>query len=56
VLQGEIIVSTSSEQRLSVLTASALATMAGGAMDAWVYLAHGQVFANAQSGNIVLMG
>jgi uncharacterized membrane protein YoaK (UPF0700 family) len=49
-------VSMSSEQRLSVLAASALATVAGGAMDAWVYLAHGQVFANAQSGNIVLMG
>jgi uncharacterized membrane protein YoaK (UPF0700 family) len=44
------------DQRLSVLAASALATVAGGAMDAWVYLAHGQVFANAQSGNIVLMG
>jgi uncharacterized membrane protein YoaK (UPF0700 family) len=43
-------------QRLSVVAASALATMAGGAMDAWVYLAHGQVFANAQSGNVVLMG
>jgi uncharacterized membrane protein YoaK (UPF0700 family) len=56
VLRGEIIVSTSSEQRMSVLTASALATVAGGALDAWVYLAHGQVFANAQSGNIVLMG
>jgi uncharacterized membrane protein YoaK (UPF0700 family) len=25
-------------------------------MDAWVYLAHGHVFANAQTGNIVLMG
>ena len=25
-------------------------------MDAWVYSAHGHVFANAQSGNIVLMG
>jgi uncharacterized membrane protein YoaK (UPF0700 family) len=25
-------------------------------MDAWVYLAHGGVFANAQSGNVVLMG
>jgi uncharacterized membrane protein YoaK (UPF0700 family) len=25
-------------------------------MDAWVYLAHGHVFANAQSGNVVLMG
>jgi uncharacterized membrane protein YoaK (UPF0700 family) len=43
-------------QRLSVLAASAVATTAGGAMDAWVYLAHGQVFANAQSGNVVLMG
>src|SRR5271165_1674396 len=42
--------------RLSSLVAIALATVAGGAMDAWVYLAHGQVFANAQSGNIVLMG
>jgi uncharacterized membrane protein YoaK (UPF0700 family) len=49
-------VSTSANLRFSVLTASALATVAGGAMDAWVYLAHGQVFANAQSGNIVLMG
>jgi len=45
-----------SDQRLSVLAASAFATAAGGAMDAWVYLAHGHVFANAQSGNIVLMG
>jgi uncharacterized membrane protein YoaK (UPF0700 family) len=43
-------------QRFSVVAASALATTAGGAMDAWVYLAHGQVFANAQSGNVVLMG
>jgi uncharacterized membrane protein YoaK (UPF0700 family) len=42
-------------QRSSVLVASALATAAGGATDAWVYLAHGHVFANAQSGNIVLM-
>lgn len=32
-----------------------LATAAGGAMDAWVYLDHGHVFANAQSGNVVLM-
>jgi uncharacterized membrane protein YoaK (UPF0700 family) len=30
--------------------------MAGGATDAWVYFAHGHVFANAQSGNVVLMG
>lgn len=50
--------STSSEhgaQRLSALTASALATAAGGAIDAWVFLAHG-VFATAQSGNVVLFG
>lgn len=43
-------------QWLSVVAASAIATMAGGATDAWVYFAHGQVFANAQSGNVVLMG
>ena len=43
-------------QWLSALAASAIATIAGGAMDAWVYFAHGHVFANAQSGNIVLMG
>ena len=43
-------------RRLSVLAASGLATAAGGAMDAWVYLAHGHVFATAQSGNVVLMG
>jgi uncharacterized membrane protein YoaK (UPF0700 family) len=42
-------------QRMSALVASALATTAGGAMDAWVYLAHGHVFANTQSGNVVLM-
>ena len=47
---------TSGGQRLSVLAAIALATLAGGAMDAWVYLAHGHVFANAQSGNVALMG
>jgi uncharacterized membrane protein YoaK (UPF0700 family) len=43
-------------QRLSALAASGFATTAGGATDAWVYLAHGHVFANAQSGNVVLMG
>ncbi|HEX8809737.1 MAG TPA: YoaK family protein [Xanthobacteraceae bacterium] len=46
---------TSGRQRLSALAASALAATAGGAMDAWVYLAHGHVFANAQTGNVVLM-
>jgi uncharacterized membrane protein YoaK (UPF0700 family) len=39
-----------------ILVATSLATAAGGALDAWVYLAHGHVFANAQSGNVVLMG
>ncbi len=29
-------------------------TAAGGVMDAWVYLAHGHLFANAQTGNVVL--
>jgi len=43
-------------QWLSALAVSAIATMAGGAMDAWVYFAHGHVFANTQSGNVVLMG
>jgi hypothetical protein len=42
-------------QRLSALAASSLTTSAGGAMDAWVYLAHGHVFATAQSGNVVLL-
>jgi uncharacterized membrane protein YoaK (UPF0700 family) len=43
-------------QWLSALAASAMVTIAGGATDAWVYFAHGHVFANAQSGNVVLMG
>jgi uncharacterized membrane protein YoaK (UPF0700 family) len=46
---------TSGGQRLSAVAASALATTAGGATDAWVFLAHGHVFANAQTGNVVLM-
>ena len=40
-------------ERFSALTASAIASAAGGAMDAWVYMVHG-VFATAQSGNVVL--
>ena len=46
----------SGHPRLVVLLATSLITLAGGAMDAWVYLDHGHVFANAQSGNVVLMG
>ena len=44
-----------SAQRACAIAASALVTVGGGAIDAWVYLAHGHVFANAQTGNIVLM-
>jgi hypothetical protein len=39
-------------QRSSALAASAVATTAGGAMDAWISLTHGHVFANAPSGNV----
>ena len=44
-----------SRQPSCAVAAGSLLTVAGGAMDAWVYLAHGHVFANAQSGNVVLM-
>jgi uncharacterized membrane protein YoaK (UPF0700 family) len=36
------------------VAASCLLTVAGGMLDAWVYLEHGHVFANAQTGNVVL--
>lgn len=42
--------------RYRVLLAICLLAVAGGALDAWVYLTHGHVFANAQSGNVVLIG
>ena len=41
--------------RAAAVISSVLITVAGGALDAWVYLAHGHVFANAQTGNVVLM-
>ena len=34
----------------------AILAAVGGFLDAYTYLARGQVFANAQSGNIVLLG
>ena len=40
---------------LSVVAASVL-TAAAGSMDAWVYMDHGHVFANAQTGNVVMFG
>ncbi len=42
--------------RCAVLAALCLLTATGGALDAWVFLSHGHVFANAQSGNVVLIG
>ncbi len=42
-------------QRASAVISSTLITAVGGALDSWVYLAHGHVFANAQTGNVVLM-
>jgi uncharacterized membrane protein YoaK (UPF0700 family) len=40
----------------SSLTNSALLALAGGFLDAFTYLAHGHVFANAMTGNVVLLG
>ena len=34
----------------------ALLTLSGGLQDAYTYLCRGRVFANAQTGNIVLLG
>ena len=45
---------TGSERRLYI--AAFLYTMAGGYLDAHCYVIHGHVFANAQTGNIVLLG
>ncbi len=42
-------------ERASAVISSTLITVTGGALDAWVYLAHGHVFANAQTGNVALM-
>ena len=41
-------------QTVSALVSSSIATAAGGATDAGVYLAHLHVFANARSGSIAL--
>src|ERR1700746_2262793 len=35
---------------------AALLTIAGGFLDAFTYIAHGGGFANAQTGNVVLLG
>jgi uncharacterized membrane protein YoaK (UPF0700 family) len=38
------------------LSLAALLAIAGGFLDAFTYIAHGGVFANAQTGNVVLLG
>jgi uncharacterized membrane protein YoaK (UPF0700 family) len=40
----------------SALTIACLLSLSGGFLDAFTYVGHGAVFANAMSGNIVLMG
>jgi uncharacterized membrane protein YoaK (UPF0700 family) len=38
------------------LRLAALLAVAGGFLDSFTYIAHGGVFANAQTGNVVLLG
>ena len=40
----------------SALTVACLLSLSGGFLDAFTYVAHGGVFANAMTGNIILMG
>jgi uncharacterized membrane protein YoaK (UPF0700 family) len=42
--------------RATSLTVSALLAAAGGYLDAFTYVGHGRVFANAMTGNVVLLG
>ena len=43
-------------QMSETLFLGALLTVTGGFLDAYTYLCRGKVFANAQTGNIVLLG
>ncbi len=43
-------------QMSEALLVGALLALAGGFMDAYTYVARGHVFANAQTGNLVLLG
>lgn len=43
-------------QMSETMKVGALLALAGGFMDAYTYLMHGGVFANAQTGNIVMLG
>ena len=40
----------------ATLEAAALLTLSGGFLDAFTYVGHGHVFANAMTGNVVLLG
>jgi uncharacterized membrane protein YoaK (UPF0700 family) len=42
--------------RSAKIPAACLLTIVGGYLDAYSYLGHGGIFANAQSGNVVLLG
>ena len=42
-------------QRSESFRAAAVLALAGGFLDAYTYLCRGQVFANAQTGNMVLL-
>jgi uncharacterized membrane protein YoaK (UPF0700 family) len=44
------------EERAKSLAVSASLAAAGGYLDAFTYLGHGRVFANAMTGNVVLLG
>ena len=44
------------ESELRLYLAASLYTIVGGYLDAYCYMTHGHVFANAQTGNIVLLG
>src|ERR1035437_5390298 len=43
-------------QRVGTLGISALLALAGGFLDGFTYVGHGHVFANAMTGNVVLLG
>lgn len=44
------------DPRASSLEAAALLALAGGFLDGFTYVGHGHVFANAMTGNVVLLG
>ncbi|WP_051978629.1 YoaK family protein [Edaphobacter aggregans] len=46
----------STDQAASQLANSALLAMGGGFLDGFTYVGHGHVFANAMTGNVVLLG